>query len=167
MASIPYNLARKQVGDTQKRGKPEMRSSCSNSLDLHWSARPQPGRGSALVSPTSDACQSVAILIEKTPLSCGCLKVSFSDGLAGPTSPWACSCEPRRRITAEQSKEKPSWHRSQPMTDEYSNPTHNPPSSGQGAYTKTHTRACAHTHTHTHTHARARACTHTSRSRNR
>ena len=35
MASIHYYFARKQVGDTQKRGKPEMRSSCRNSLDLH------------------------------------------------------------------------------------------------------------------------------------
>ena len=32
-ASVHY-FARKQVGDTQKRGKPEMRSSCRNSLDF-------------------------------------------------------------------------------------------------------------------------------------
>ena len=35
MASIYHYFARKQVGDTQKCGKPEMRSSCRNSLDLH------------------------------------------------------------------------------------------------------------------------------------
>ena len=34
MTSI-HHFARQQVGDTQKRGKPEMRSSCRNSLDLH------------------------------------------------------------------------------------------------------------------------------------
>ena len=50
MASNPhYNFARKQVGDTRKRGKPEMRSSCRNSLDLHWSPWPRPGRRSASV----------------------------------------------------------------------------------------------------------------------
>ena len=38
----------KASGGTQKRGKPEMRSSCRNSLDLLWSW-PQPGRGSASV----------------------------------------------------------------------------------------------------------------------
>ena len=42
MASIHYNFARKQVGDTRKRGKPKMRS-------LHWSAWPRPGRKSASV----------------------------------------------------------------------------------------------------------------------
>ena len=35
MASIHLYFAGKQVGDTQKRGKPEMRSSCRKSLDLH------------------------------------------------------------------------------------------------------------------------------------
>ena len=49
MASIHLYFARKQVGDTPKRGKPEMRSSCRNSLDLHWSPWPRPGRGSASV----------------------------------------------------------------------------------------------------------------------
>ena len=49
MASIHHYFARKQVGDTQKRGKPEMRSSCRKSLDLHWSASARPGRGSASV----------------------------------------------------------------------------------------------------------------------
>ena len=39
----------KASGDTQKRGKPEMRSSRRNSLDLHWSPWPRPGRGSASV----------------------------------------------------------------------------------------------------------------------
>ena len=42
MASIHLYFAGKQVGDTQKRGKPEMRSSCRKSLDLHWSASPRP-----------------------------------------------------------------------------------------------------------------------------
>ena len=49
MASIHLYFARKQVGDTPKRGKPEMRSSCRNSLDLQWSAAARPGRGSASV----------------------------------------------------------------------------------------------------------------------
>ena len=49
MASIHLYFARKQVGDTPKRGKPNMRSSCRNSLDLHWSPWPWPGRGSASV----------------------------------------------------------------------------------------------------------------------
>ena len=49
MGSIHLYFARKQVGDTPKRGKPEMRSSCRNSLDLHWSAAARPGRGSASV----------------------------------------------------------------------------------------------------------------------
>ena len=35
LASIHNNFARKQVGDTQKRGKPEMLTSCRNSLDFH------------------------------------------------------------------------------------------------------------------------------------
>ena len=68
MASIHHYFARKQVGDTQKRGKPEMRSSCTNSLDLHWSAWPRPGPAAGLqVSPggTSDTCQSVAILMNR------------------------------------------------------------------------------------------------------
>ena len=34
-------FTRKQVGDAQKREKPEMRSSCRNSLALHWSAWPR------------------------------------------------------------------------------------------------------------------------------
>ena len=49
MASIHHYFAWKQVGDTRKRGKPEMRSSCRNSLDLHWSPWPRPGHGSASV----------------------------------------------------------------------------------------------------------------------
>ena len=49
MASIHHYFVWKQVGDTQKCGKPEMRSSCRSSLDLHWSAWPPPGRGSASV----------------------------------------------------------------------------------------------------------------------
>ena len=49
MASIHLYFARKQVGDTPKRGKLEMRSYCRNSLDLHWSAAARPGRGSASV----------------------------------------------------------------------------------------------------------------------
>ena len=49
MASIHHYFARKQVGDTQKRGKPEMRSSYRNSLDLHWSASARPSRGCASV----------------------------------------------------------------------------------------------------------------------
>ena len=49
MGSIHLYFARKQVGDTPKRGKPEMRSSCRNSLDLHCSAEARPGRGSASV----------------------------------------------------------------------------------------------------------------------
>ena len=49
MASIHLCFARKQVGDTQKRGKPEMRSSCRKSLDLHWLASARPGRGPASV----------------------------------------------------------------------------------------------------------------------
>ena len=49
MVSIRHYFARKQVGDAQKRGKPEMRSSCRKSLDLHWSASAQPGRGPASV----------------------------------------------------------------------------------------------------------------------
>ena len=49
MASIHHYFARKQVGDTQKRGKPEMCSSCRKLLDLHWSASARPGRGSASV----------------------------------------------------------------------------------------------------------------------
>ena len=36
-------------GTPQKHRKLEMRTSCRNSLDLHWSAWPQPGRGSASV----------------------------------------------------------------------------------------------------------------------
>ena len=58
MGSIHLYFARKQVGDTPKRGKPEMRSSCRNSLDLHWSA------AGLQVSPTSDTSQSVAHLPE-------------------------------------------------------------------------------------------------------
>ena len=49
MASIHLYFAGKQVGDTQKRGKPEMRSSCRKSLDLPWSASARPGRGPASV----------------------------------------------------------------------------------------------------------------------
>ena len=49
LASIHLYFAGKQVGDTQKRGKPEMRSSCRTSLDLHWSASARPGRGPASV----------------------------------------------------------------------------------------------------------------------
>ena len=49
MASIHLYFAGKQVGDTQKRGKPEMRSFCRKSLDLHWSASARPGRGPASV----------------------------------------------------------------------------------------------------------------------
>ena len=57
------------MGDTQKRGKPEMRSSCRKSLDLHWSASARPGPAAALqVSPTSDTCQSVAILMNRPHL---------------------------------------------------------------------------------------------------
>ena len=67
MASIYLYFGGKQVGDTQKRGKPEMRSSCRKSLDLHWSASARPGRGPASV-PTSDTCQSVAILMNRPHL---------------------------------------------------------------------------------------------------
>ena len=49
MASIHLYFAGKQVGDTQKRGKLEMRSSCRKSLDLHWSASAPPGRSPASV----------------------------------------------------------------------------------------------------------------------
>ena len=49
MASIHHYFACEQVGDTQERGKPEMRSSCRNSLDLHWSASTRPSRGCASV----------------------------------------------------------------------------------------------------------------------
>ena len=49
MASIHLYFAGKQVGDTQKRGKPEMRSFCRKSLDLHWSASARLGRGPASV----------------------------------------------------------------------------------------------------------------------
>ena len=49
MASIHHNFARKQVGDTQKGRKPEVRSSCKNSLDWHWSAWPWPSRESPCV----------------------------------------------------------------------------------------------------------------------
>ena len=45
MASIHHYFARKQVGDTQKRGKPEMHSSGRNSLDLHYSVIARPSRG--------------------------------------------------------------------------------------------------------------------------
>ena len=67
MASIHHYFARKQVGDTQKRGKPEMRSSCRNSLDLQ-SCRRELGPAAGLqVSPTSDTSvgQSVAILTNR------------------------------------------------------------------------------------------------------
>ena len=46
MASIHNNFARKQVGDTQKRGKPEMRSSCRCSTGFA-----RLGRGCASVAP--------------------------------------------------------------------------------------------------------------------
>ena len=59
MASIHLYFTRKQVGDAPKRGKPEMRSSCRNSLDLHWLA------AGLQVSPTSDTSQSVAILMNR------------------------------------------------------------------------------------------------------
>ena len=65
MVSVHHYFARKQVGDTQKRGKPEMCSSCRNSLDLHWSPWPRPGRRSASVPPPSNTCQSVAILMNR------------------------------------------------------------------------------------------------------
>ena len=42
MASIHLYFAGKQVGDTQKRGKPEMRSSCRKSLIGVGPARPRP-----------------------------------------------------------------------------------------------------------------------------
>ena len=61
MASIHLYFAGKQVGDTQKRGKPEMRESHSICTD-----RRRPGPAAALqVSPTSDTCQSVAILMNR------------------------------------------------------------------------------------------------------
>ena len=63
MASIHNNFARKKVRDTQKRGKPEMRGSCRNSLGLHWSASARPA--GVRVSPTSDTCQSIAILMNR------------------------------------------------------------------------------------------------------
>ena len=63
MASIHHYFARKQVGNTQKRGKPEMRSSCRNSIDLHWSPWPRPGRGSASVPHLRYL--SVAILMNR------------------------------------------------------------------------------------------------------
>ena len=64
MASIHLYFARKQVGDTQKRGKPEMRSSCR--MYSICTDRRQPGPAAALqVSPTSDTCQSVAILMNR------------------------------------------------------------------------------------------------------
>ena len=61
MASIHLYFAGKQVGDTQKRGKPEMRSSCRKSLIGVGPARARPRQ----VSPTSDTCQSVAILMNR------------------------------------------------------------------------------------------------------
>ena len=42
-------VARQHVGDTQKRGKPEMHSSCRNPLDFHWSASAPPSHGCASV----------------------------------------------------------------------------------------------------------------------
>ena len=61
MASIHLYFAGKQVGDTQKRGKHEMRSSCRKSLIGVGPARPRPRQ----LSPTSDTCQSVAILMNR------------------------------------------------------------------------------------------------------
>ena len=173
------------MGDTRKRRKPEMRSSCSNPLDLHWSARPQPSRGSALsvphlrylsVSRHFNWRDAMIIWLSKS--------VQFSDGLAGPTSPWACSHEPWRRITVEQSKEKPSgtpaspWptstaiqhtarhHRAKRLTQtEHTRVrVHTHIHTHTRARAHTHTRARAHTHTHTHTHTQAHthACTHQS-----
>ena len=64
MASIHHYFARKQVGDTQKRGKPEMRSSCKIHSICTARLRPGPAAG-VRVSPTSDTCQSVAILMNR------------------------------------------------------------------------------------------------------
>ena len=65
MASIHHYFARKQVGDTQKaRGNPrcavpaEIHSICSDRRDLSSAAGLQ-------VSPTSDTCESVAILMNR------------------------------------------------------------------------------------------------------
>ena len=46
---IIISRASKWGTNTLKRGKPEMHSSCRNSLDLHWSASARPGRGCASV----------------------------------------------------------------------------------------------------------------------
>ena len=51
-------------GDTQKRGKPEMRIPA----EIHWICTdpPRPGPAAGVqVSPTSDTCQSVAILMNR------------------------------------------------------------------------------------------------------
>ena len=65
MASLHHYFARQQVGDTQKRGKPEMRSSCRNSLDI-CTDRGDLGPAAGLqVSPISDTCQSLAILMNR------------------------------------------------------------------------------------------------------
>ena len=64
MVSIHHYFARKQVGDTQKRGESEMRSSCR----IHSICTDQCDSGPAAglqVSPTSDTCQSVAILMNR------------------------------------------------------------------------------------------------------
>ena len=61
MASIHYYFARKQLGDTQKPGNPR----CTVHAEIHsiCTARPRPGPAAGVrVSPTSDTCQSVAIL---------------------------------------------------------------------------------------------------------
>ena len=77
MASIHHYFARKQVGDTNKRGKPEMRSLRRNSLDLHCSASIRPSRGCTSV-PTPDTCQSVAILmIRRHSLKINARQISF------------------------------------------------------------------------------------------
>ena len=64
MGSIHYNFARKQVGDTQKRGNP----TCAVHAEIHsiCSDRPRPSPAAGLqVSPTSDTCKSVAILMNR------------------------------------------------------------------------------------------------------
>ena len=53
------------MGDAQKRGKPEMPSSCREIHSICTDRR-DPGPAAGLqVSPTSDTCQSVAILMNR------------------------------------------------------------------------------------------------------
>ena len=76
IASIRHYFARKQVGDTQKRGKPEMRSSCRNSLNLHCSALARLSRGCASV-PHLRYLSVSRHFNEKTPFEKECEVVHF------------------------------------------------------------------------------------------